>query len=74
MLEFKRDLKRELETIELNNASFADHNKQFEGVSQMVVEKHAPMVVFHKKEGEPDWLDLEYRRNGAKRRKLEKKI
>ena len=40
--------------------------------SSAVVEKYAPLVSWKKKSGEPEWLDSEYRKNRALRRKLER--
>ena len=40
--------------------------------SREVVDKHAPLVIWKQKVGTPSWLDSEYKKNRALRRKLER--
>ena len=56
----------------LSHCSFEEYNSAFNVQSRNVVEQYAPMITWKKKSGEPDWLDGEYVRSRALRRKLEK--
>ena len=72
LTEFKDELQQKLQTIDLDNTTFEQHMDQFDCIARTIVEKHAPMVQWRKKEGEPDWIDLEYKKNRALRRRQER--
>ena len=69
---FKQDLEQLLNEIDVDNTSFAEHNTEFDSKSREILDKHAPLVLWKRKCGEPPWLDQEYRKNRALRRKYER--
>ena len=68
---FREDLRESLEQINLNPC-FKDSYMQFDETSRKVVEKHSPLQTRTVRSVGAVWMDAEYRRNRAKRRKLEK--
>ena len=72
MTMFKDDLQSALNNIESTQTNFVQHNTQYDYESRRVVEKYAPMKTWTKKEGQPVWLDQEYRKSRLLRRKFER--
>ena len=52
--------------------TFAEHTAELDRKSNEVIEKHAPVVKWKQKEGRPAWLDKEYEKSRALRRKYER--
>ena len=69
---FRDDLKTALNGIDCEQTSFVQHNVKFDEVCRAVIEKHAPVKTWKRKEGQPVWLDQEYRKNRVLRRKYER--
>ena len=65
---FREDLKNAIDAVQTEQ-NFAGHNTHFDQLAREVVDKHAPLVKWTRKTGSPEWLDSEYRKNRALRRK-----
>ena len=69
---FKHDLLESLNSIDFENSTFAEYNTEFDQRSRIVVDKHAPVVSWKRKNAGPLWIDAEYKKNRALRRKYER--
>ena len=69
---FREDLKRAFEQLNFTNTCFKDSYIKFDEASRRIVEKHSPLLTRKVRSGDAAWIDGEYRKNRAKRRKLEK--
>jgi hypothetical protein len=69
---FKNDLREEINSINWEKMSFAEHIVEFDKVSLRLMDRYAPMVSWKKKGNSPPWLDTEYKKNRALRRKFER--
>ena len=70
----KDDLVEAYRSLDLTtNSGFYDQYTQYDTISRQVIEKHAPIMTRRVKEGEPEWIDQEYRKNRALRRRYERK-
>ena len=72
LTEFKDELQQKSQTVDLDNTTFEQLMDQFDYIARTIVEKHAPMIQWRKKEGELDWIALEYKKNRALRRRQER--
>ena len=66
---FKVNLHNAIDSIEAEGKSFAELNTTYNKIASSIVDKHAPKVSMKRKQGEPVWLDREYKKNRALRRK-----
>ena len=66
---FKVDLHNAIDSIEAEGKSFAELNTTYNKIASSIVDKHAPKVSMKRKQGEPVWLDREYKKNSTLRRK-----
>ena len=72
MNEFRRDLQTSIEGIDSVQTDFAEHVAQFNQNARKVMDEHAPLLTWNKRTNGPIWMDNEYRRNRALRRKYER--
>jgi exonuclease III len=72
LTKFKEDLQSALNKIDSVQTNFVQHNTKFDEESRRVVEEHAPIKTWQRKEGQPVWLDQEYRKSRLLRRKYER--
>ena len=67
---FKHDLQESYQLIENSGTeSFATMFGQYDELSRTVLNKHAPIVKRICRTTEPPWMDIEYKKSRAKRRK-----
>ena len=69
---FRNELKQEIDSVNWEHMSFADHIVEFDQLSLRLMDKYAPIVSWKKKGDCPPWLDSEYKKNRALRRKYER--
>ena len=68
---FKEELNTKLNTIP-DDSDFANNFKQYVEISKEVMDKHAPIKYRTVPTNNTPWLDVEYKRNRALRRKYER--
>ena len=68
---FREDLKKAVDNIN-SDTDFAEQSTKFDEESTAIMNKYAPEVSRKQKVDEPAWLDVEYKRNRALRRKYER--
>ena len=68
---FRQELADSLSHLE-DQPNFEDIVSQYDKITRAVTDKHAPIIRRTQKSGEATWVDQEYRKNRAKRRKMEK--
>ena len=49
---------------------FAQHVTEIDRISKEVMDEYAPLVAWTKKVGDPQWMDAEYKKHRAMRRKI----
>ena len=69
---FREDLKAVINNMKGEQLSFAEHIAELDRVSLELMDKYAPLVSWNKKSDCPQWLDAEYQKNRALRRKYER--
>jgi hypothetical protein len=69
---FREDLQDVIKNMKSDQMSFAEHIVEFDKVSLELMDKYAPLVSWNKKSNSPPWLDAEYKKNRALRRKCER--
>ena len=73
IVSFKEDLLKEINNMNSDHMSFAEHIVELDKVSLDLMDKYAPIVSWNKKDSNPLWLDVEYKKNRALRRRYERK-
>ena len=68
---FKTDLQRAYEEMD-EGKNFKDYSSQYHTLSKAVVDEHSPVVEVKCPVTKPPWLDSEYKKSRALRRKYEK--
>ena len=69
---FKQDLKTGFDSLEFSNINFRRMYEQYDEVSRSVMDKHSPIQTRKLRSTEAAWMDTEYRKSRAKRRKFER--
>ena len=69
---FREYLKAVINNMKGEQLSFAEHIAELDRVSLELMDKYAPLVSWNKKSDCPQWLDAEYQKNRALRRKYER--
>ena len=70
---FKHDLQESYNSMEDSwHLDFITNFSKYEELSRIVMDKHAPIVTRKRKTCEVAWIDTEYRKNRAKRRRFER--
>ena len=72
MLKFREDIQETCNALS-DDLDFVSHIEQFRKLSHAVVDQHAPLVTRKVRTRESAWVDVEYKKNRALRRKLERK-
>lgn len=70
---FKKELQEAVNNINSTHLNFAQHIQELDKVTIELMDKHAPLIEWKKKDSCPPWLDAEYRIERAMRRKCERK-
>ena len=72
-VKFQQDLLEALKVMENSkDANFLHQYMQYDEITRRVVEEHSPLLSRKVNPCEPGWIDQEYRKNRALRRKLER--
>ena len=74
MIELREDMKEAYDTIDFTtNTNFQTNFNTFQMLSKEIVDKHAPLTTRSiSYQNNTPWVDTEYKRCRARRRKLEK--
>ena len=70
---FRRTLQDTINNTDFNDMPFAQHVTEIDRISKEVMDEYAPLVAWTKKVGDPQWMDAEYKKHRAVRRKFERK-
>ena len=70
---FNDDLRNAFNAIDFSDLSFQEMYEKYDEASRSVVDCHAPMQTRKQKPTEAGWMDTEYKKCRAERRKLERK-
>ena len=65
-------LKNAIDSFESNGMKFSEHTTKLDTLSAELVDKHAPVVSWKSREGAPPWMDTEFIKSRALRRKYER--
>ena len=73
LVEFSHDLQSQLHNLDLNTSDFPSQYAKFSQITNATLEHHAPLITKTiQPRNEVPWIDSEYRKERALRRKLER--